>query len=81
MEARLGPRMLYTRNRDRPGFIGALGSTLGNRGINIATFHLGRDPSGVAIALVEVDGEVPADVISEIGALPNVIRAKLLTFN
>ena len=81
MEARLGPRMLYTRNRDKPGFIGALGSTLGSRGINIATFHLGRDSSGVAIALVEVDGEVPADVISEIGALPNVIRAKLLTFN
>ncbi len=81
MEARLGPRMLYTRNRDKPGFIGALGSTLGSRGINIATFHLGRDSSGAAIALVEVDGEVPPDVISEIGALPNVIQAKLLTFN
>ena len=81
MEARLGPRMLYTRNRDKPGFIGALGSALGGQGINIATFHLGRDKSGAASALVEVDEPVPPEVIAEIGALPNVIRVKLLTFN
>ena len=81
MEARLGPRMLYTRNRDKPGFIGALGSALGGRGINIATFHLGRDRSGSASALVEVDEPVPPEVIAEIGALPNVIRAKLLNFD
>lgn len=81
MEARLGPCMLYTRNADKPGFIGSLGSALGNRGINIATFHLGRNDSGAAIALVEVDEEVPPDVIAEIGALPHVIQAKLLTFD
>ena len=80
IEARLAPRMLYTRNADKPGFIGALGTTLGDRGINIATFHLGRNDSGGAIALVEVDEEVPADVIESISALPHVIQARVLTF-
>ncbi|MDW8125986.1 MAG: phosphoglycerate dehydrogenase, partial [Geminicoccaceae bacterium] len=60
MEARLGPHMLFVRNQDKPGFIGALGKTLGDAEINIATFHLGRDrPGGDAIALVEVDGPIP----------------------
>ena len=60
VEARLGPHMLYVRNRDRPGLIGALGKILGDAQINIATFHLGRDkPGGDAIALVEVDGPDP----------------------
>ena len=80
IEAKLAPRMLYTRNADKPGFIGALGTTLGDRAINIATFHLGRNDSGAAIALVEVDQDVPADVIESIGALPHVIQAKVLTF-
>ena len=54
------PHMLYVRNQDKPGLIGALGRTLGDAGINIATFHLGRDrPGGDAIALVEVDGQIP----------------------
>jgi D-3-phosphoglycerate dehydrogenase len=46
MEARLGARMLYVRNQDKPGFIGALGRALGDAGINIATFHLGRERAG-----------------------------------
>ncbi len=80
MEARLSSRMLYTRNSDRPGFIGALGTTLGNGGINIASFHLGRNDSGDAIALVEVDQEIPREVLEAIGALPHVIQVKDLQF-
>ncbi len=54
------PHMLYVSNEDKPGFIGALGSVLGDAGINIATFHLGRErPGGDAIALIEVDAAVP----------------------
>ena len=79
MEARLAPRMLYTRNADKPGYIGALGSILGDRGINIASFHLGRNEAA-AIALVEVDQEVPADVLASICALPHVHQACVLTF-
>jgi D-3-phosphoglycerate dehydrogenase / 2-oxoglutarate reductase len=81
MEARLGAHMLYIRNQDRPGFIGALGRTLGDAQINIATFHLGRDvPGGDAIALVEVDGAIPDYVLDQVCRLPQVLHAKQLSF-
>ena len=81
MEARLGPHMLYVRNRDKPGLIGALGTTLGDAGINIATFHLGRvRPGGDAIALVEVDGPIPEQVLDKVTRLPQVLHARQLTF-
>ena len=53
MEAEFGPHMLYVTNEDKPGFIGALGMLLGNAGVNIATFNLGRKAQGgEAICLV-----------------------------
>ena len=53
--------MLYIVNTDAPGFIGKLGTALGEAGINIATFNLGRrEARGDAVALVAVDGEVSA---------------------
>jgi D-3-phosphoglycerate dehydrogenase len=81
MEAELGSHMLYVTNEDKPGLIGRLGTVLGDAGLNIATFQLGRStPGGDAIALVEVDQEVPADVLAEVAALPNVVQAKALNF-
>jgi D-3-phosphoglycerate dehydrogenase / 2-oxoglutarate reductase len=54
---------------------------LGEAGINIATFHVGREtPGGNAIALIEVDGELPADVLAKVRALPQVQQAKPLKF-
>ena len=48
--------MLYTTNRDVPGVIGALGRTLGEHGVNIANFTLGRSArDGDAIALLYLD--------------------------
>jgi D-3-phosphoglycerate dehydrogenase len=81
MEAELGPHVLYVNNLDRPGFIGALGSTLGDAGVNIASFHLGRtEPGGEAIALVQVDQALSDDVLVRVQALPNVLQAKALSF-
>jgi len=81
MEADLGPHMLYVTNDDKPGFIGALGVTLGNAGVNIATFHLGRQSrGGDAISLVEVDEPVPPEVLESVLALPHVRQAKALRF-
>ena len=60
LEAPFHPVMLFINNSDKPGFIGALGTLLGDAGINIATFHLGREGEGEdAIALVGVDQVVP----------------------
>ena len=81
MDAEFGPSMIYITNQDKPGFIGKFSSTLGDAGINIATFHVGREaPGGNAIALIEVDGEVPADVLAKVQALPQVQQAKPLKF-
>jgi len=81
MEAGLGSHMLYVTNEDKPGLIGRLGTVLGDAGLNIATFQLGRTATGGdAIALVEVDQEVPADVLKAVAALPNVVQAKALNF-
>ena len=81
MEAALGEHMLYVTNNDKPGFIGSIGSTLGEAGINIANFNLGREKEGGgAICLIEVDSDVPQDVLDKIEALPNVVSAKSMKF-
>lgn len=81
LEAGLGKKNLYVNNDDKPGFIGSLGTILGKHGINIAYFHLGRNEAGSeAIALVEVDQDVPAEVLAEIDKLPSVKQVKLLGF-
>jgi D-3-phosphoglycerate dehydrogenase len=81
MDAEFGPQMIYITNQDKPGFIGKFSSTLGDAGINIATFHVGREAAGGnAIALIEVDGEVPPDVLAKVKALPQVQRAQPLKF-
>ena len=72
--------MLYIRNYDSPGFIGALGTLLGNEGINIATFHLGRrENGGEALALVESKAMFLTQFYL-LFALPQVVRANYLTF-
>ncbi|MEZ5787907.1 MAG: phosphoglycerate dehydrogenase [Xanthobacteraceae bacterium] len=73
--------MLYVTNEDKPGFIGRFASLLGDAGINIATFALGRDePGGDAIALVEIDGDMPPELLEKVRALPHVKQAKPLHF-
>src|SRR5437016_6716350 len=81
LEAELGGNMLFVRNYDKPGFIGALGHALGAAEVNIATFHLGRTAPGEdAIALVEVDQALTPAVLDAVRALPNVIQVKALRF-
>jgi len=81
LEAELGTHMLYVMSNDRPGLIGRLGSVLGDAGINIATFHLGRTgPGGEALSLVEVDQPTPPTVLASVAALPNVNQARALRF-
>ena len=81
MEAELGAHMLFVRNKDKPGFIGNLGRTLGEAGINIATLHLGRAAPGEdAVCLIQVDQEVSDDILECVRALPNVVQARSLKF-
>ncbi len=79
LEAELGETMLYVANKDRPGFIGNLGRTLGEAGINIATFGLGRtEAGGDAVALVNTDGMVDDTTLETVRALPDVVQAEAL---
>ncbi len=81
MDAELGPHMLIVTNRDRPGLIGIIGQTLGESGVNIATYNLGRTESGgEAISLIGVDDAVGEDVVKKVRALPDVLQAKFLVF-
>jgi D-3-phosphoglycerate dehydrogenase len=73
--------MIYVTNEDKPGFIGRFASLLGEAGVNIATFALGRDrEGGSAIALVSVDGQAPAQVLEKVAQIPGVRQAKALNF-
>lgn len=73
MDAAFTENMLYVRNEDRPGFVGKLGVLLGDAGINIATFSMGRqDKGGDAVCLVSIDDKVPNTVKKEIEDLSHV---------
>ncbi len=81
VEAELGPHMLFITNDDKPGFIGALGSVLGDAGVNIATFHLGRAAAGGdALALVEIDEPLSEAVLAKVRAVPHVNQVVPLKF-
>ena len=65
--------LLFVKNDDTPGVVGHLGSLLGRRAINIARMSVGRRPdSGRAVMVIEVDNEVPPDVVNEVLAIPGV---------
>ena len=81
IEADLEGHMLYIVNQDAPGFIGRIGTLLGENGINIGTFHLGRrEAGGEAVLLLSVDSAVPETVLWEACNLPGVKTVKALTF-
>jgi len=81
VEADLAGDMLYIVNEDAPGFIGRLGTTLGEAGVNIGTFHLGRrEAGGEAVLLLSVDTTVTPELVSRLRELPGVKTAMSLRF-
>ena len=81
VEADLTGDMLYIVNVDAPGFIGRLGSTLGEADVNIGTFHLGRRTAGgEAVLLLSIDTKVDDMLKGKIAKLPGVKSAKALSF-
>ena len=81
IEAEFAPHMLYVTNQDKPGFIGRLGTLLGDNGVNIATFHLGRDkPGGEAIAWSRSTSRSRRRSPRKIAAVEGVVQAKALGF-
>ena len=74
--------MIFTSNKDTPGFIGSLGTLLGKLGINIATFSLGREKKqGLAIALLGIDDKIDDNALNKIKKLKDVKESRFLKFN
>ena len=81
IETELSSEMIYIANDDAPGFIGRLGTTLGEAGVNIGTFQLGRrSAGGEAVLLLSVDSHVDRGLLGRIKALPGVREVKPLRF-
>ena len=81
VEAELQGEMIYIVNEDAPGFIGRVGTTLGEAGVNIGTFQLGRrEAGGEAVLLLSVDSHVEPKLVDQICALPGVKHVKPLRF-
>jgi len=82
IDAEIGEHMIYTTNKDVPGIIGTLGQTLGENGVNIANFTLGRnEPGKDAIALLYVDGAVPEKALDALKATGLFQQVRALGFD
>ncbi len=82
IDAEVHEHMLYATNRDVPGVIGTLGLTVGENGVNIANFTLGRTKAGEdAIALLHVDEAVSADLVGKLMALGKFQQVRPLAFD
>jgi len=76
IEATPHGHMLVLRNRDVPGVIGSVGTILGERGVNISHFHLGRrERGGEAMAVIEIDAQVDRETLSKLRSVNEVISA------
>ena len=82
VDAEIGAHMMYTRNRDVPGVIGALGMTLGRLGVNMANFTLGRAAEGGdAIAITYLDEPLREDVRAALMATGKFEQVRPLRFD
>jgi D-3-phosphoglycerate dehydrogenase / 2-oxoglutarate reductase len=76
LDATLEGRVMMLQNLDRPGVIGAVGTILGKRQINVSRMQVGL-ADGEALALWNIDQDIPEDALKELRGLPNV-RSVLL---
>jgi D-3-phosphoglycerate dehydrogenase len=84
LETPLDGHMLVMRNRDVPGVVGKVGTILGEHGVNIARFALGREEasldgkkgSGNALAAIQTDVAVPPATIKVLLSSPEILMLK-----
>jgi D-3-phosphoglycerate dehydrogenase len=82
IEATPRGRMLVMHNRDVPGVIGRVGTILGEQGINISAFHLGRrERGGEAMAVIEIDAGVAPETIAALRALQEILTVREIALN
>jgi D-3-phosphoglycerate dehydrogenase len=74
--------LVVCRNLDVPGVIGRIGTILGQQGVNIANFALGRERAGTqpvkALAVVQVDEPVSESVLEALKVIDALLEARLV---
>jgi D-3-phosphoglycerate dehydrogenase len=82
IETPLDGNLLVCRNLDVPGVIGQIGTILGEKGVNIANFALGRERAGAkpvkALSVVQVDVPVSDKVLEALMSIEALLEAKLV---
>jgi D-3-phosphoglycerate dehydrogenase len=85
VEAPLEGTLVVCRNLDVPGVIGRIGTILGQQGVNIANFALGRERGGAkpvkALAVVQVDEPVSESALEALKVIEALLEAKLVKLN
>ena len=72
--------MVVTNHVDKPGMIGKVGTLLGERGVNIAGMHVGREGEGRrAIMVLLIDDPLNADTLKQLRAIPGMETAQMVT--
>jgi D-3-phosphoglycerate dehydrogenase len=61
--------LIFFRNTDTPGVIGDVGRIIAQNDVNISDFRLGRDKTGLALAVVRIDGQVSKKILEELSSL------------
>jgi D-3-phosphoglycerate dehydrogenase len=86
IEAPLEGSLLVCRNLDVPGVIGNIGTVLGQQGVNIANFALGRQRTSQstesgplkALSVVQVDEPIGQEVLEALAKIPNLLQVRLV---
>jgi len=82
VEAPLEGALVVCRNLDVPGVIGRIGTILGQQGVNIANFALGRERTGAkpvkAVAVVQVDEPVSESALEALNVIEALLEARLV---
>ena len=78
LDATLEGRILMMQNEDKPGVIGAVGTILGKREINVSRMQVGLGEDGAAVSLWDVEQDVPEATRGELSSLSYVRSVQLV---
>ncbi|NPV46877.1 MAG: phosphoglycerate dehydrogenase [Armatimonadetes bacterium] len=73
--------LVWREGHGRPGFVGRVGSLLGDAGISITAIQVSqRADAGVGLMALSVRSEIPAEVLRQIAAEHGVVRTCTVDF-
>lgn len=73
--------LLLINNKDKPGYVGRIGTILGNADINIGTMKVGRNTKGdIALMAITVDDNIPEDILDSIKKIGGIVQTNFIKF-